>query len=483
MIILGIETSCDETAISIIETEGKIGEDFKLKILANETLSQIELHRKYGGVFPTLAKREHSLNLTPLFIRTINTSGLLKELVNKNHESSLPFEALCEEGNKGEEEGKNNLTTLNFSRSARSSIARQLKSLLAREPEMWQIFEKEILPLEKPKIDVIAVTKGPGLEPALWTGINFAKALSLLWQIPIIPINHMEGHILVSLLKSETKNHESRIMNQEKEGENENEEVRIKNKGGEKENEELGIKNRGGEEKEKKENLTSYNLQPTTHNFPSLALLISGGHTELVLMKDWFKYEIIGKTKDDAVGEAFDKVARILGLPYPGGPEISKLAEKWQKENKKGLGIKLPRPMIHSGDLDFSFSGLKTAVLYTVKKIPTLTDDIKEEIAYEFENAVAETIVSKIEKAVSERDIKSIVVGGGVIANKRLREELKKTAEKLGVEIFIPEISHSTDNALMIATVCGAKISFNKEIMEKNQDLNWSADGNWRVDK
>ncbi len=456
MNILGIETSCDETAISIIETEGKVGENFKLKILANETLSQIELHRKYGGVFPALAKREHSLNLTPLFIRTINASGLLKELVNKNQESRIM----------NQEQNTEDLSTFLATRDPAKREILKLKSLLAREPEMWQMFEKEILPLDKPKIDVIAVTKGPGLEPALWTGINFAKALSLLWQIPIMPINHMEGHILVSLLK--------------KEGENENEEVRIKNEGGEKEDEN---ENKDLSPDVDKAESGSSILMNQNWDFPALALLISGGHTELVLMKDWFKYEIIGKTKDDAVGEAFDKVARILGLPYPGGPEISKLAEKWQKENKKGLGIKLPRPMIHSGDLDFSFSGLKTAVLYTVKKIPDLTDDIKEEISYEFENAVTETIMSKIEKAVSERDIKSIVVGGGVIANKRLREELRKTAEKLGVEIFIPEISHSTDNALMIATVCGAKISFNKEIMEKNQDLNWSADGNWRVDK
>jgi N6-L-threonylcarbamoyladenine synthase len=187
-------------------------------------------------------------------------------------------------------------------------------------------------------------------------------------------------------------------------------------------------------------------------NYPAIALLISGGHTQLVLAERSLKYEIVGNTKDDAIGEAFDKVARILGLPYPGGPEISKLAEKERLEfpNKK-TNYPLPRPMIHSHDLNFSFSGIKTAVLYTVQKIENLTDKIKQEIAREFEDAVVEVIVFKTKKAVEKYNAKTIIIGGGVSANKKIREDFTKLANELDVELMIPEVSASTDNAFMIA--------------------------------
>ena len=189
-------------------------------------------------------------------------------------------------------------------------------------------------------------------------------------------------------------------------------------------------------------------------NFPAIALLISGGHTQLVLIKDNLKYEIIGNTKDDAIGEAFDKVARILGLAYPGGPLISKLAEKERIEFPDKIPpYPLPRPMIHSKDLNFSFSGIKTAVLYTTQKIPVITDSIKQEIAREFEDAVVEVIVTKTKRAVEDYGAQTIIIGGGVSANKKIRNDFTKLAEELNIEFLVPEISASTDNAFMIALV------------------------------
>ena len=186
--------------------------------------------------------------------------------------------------------------------------------------------------------------------------------------------------------------------------------------------------------------------------YPAIAILISGGHTQLVLIKEKLNYEIIGNTKDDAIGEAFDKVARILGLPYPGGPEISKLAEKERLEFPNKIPpFPLPRPMIHSHDLNFSFSGIKTAVLYTVQKIPIMTDEIKQEIAREFEDAVVEVIVKKTKEAVELYGAETIIMGGGVSANKKIRNDFTALAKDLNIEFSVPEISASTDNAFMIA--------------------------------
>lgn len=425
MIILGIETSCDETAISIIETDGKIGKDFQIKVLANEILSQIALHKEYGGVFPMLAKREHSKNLMPLLLKALKESGFLK-LKIKSSKSKI----------------EENLSTYEL---------KNLQTLLGREPELLEQFEKEIPKIEKPPLMAIAVTKGPGLEPALWTGINFAKALSAIWNIPLIPINHMEGHIFAGLLqKCEPliTNHQSLVTD-----------------------------------------VMSYKL--SVISFPVIALLVSGGHTELIEMKDWFDYKILGATRDDAVGEAFDKVARILGLPYPGGPEISNLAEtarlkelrimnyELRKESETEK-IKLPRPMIHSGDFDFSFSGIKTAVLYLVKKLPELTDEIKAEIAREFEDAVVEVLTEKTRRTISETCAQTLIVGGGVAANKLLRKKLTEMAGEEGADIFISEISHSTDNALMIA-VAGAThyANFGKESFDNS---NFKATGGLKID-
>jgi len=315
-----------------------------------------------------MAKREHSKNLIPLLKKTLKESGFLK---SKFKNQNIKFQ----------------------------SQIKKLSKILEREPELLEQFLKFIPTIQKPKIDAIAVTYGPGLEPALWVGLNFAKALSLVWsanrRIPIIPVNHMEGHILSALKK-------------------------------------------GGKE-----------FSIPNSQFPMIALLISGGHTELVLIKKWMDYKIIGETRDDAVGEAFDKVARMLKLPYPGGPQISKLALE-VKSQKLEADFKLPRPMINSDNFDFSFSGLKTAVLYLVQKLGKLTYEMKVAIAKEFQNAVTDVLVTKTMKAVKKYKIKTILVGGGVSANEQIRKTITREAKKENINIYFPEKELSVDNSVMI---------------------------------
>lgn len=250
------------------------------------------------------------------------------------------------------------------------------------------------------KVDAIAVTQGPGLEPALWTGIEFAKKLAKEWNVPLIPVNHMEGHLISSLVKD-----------------------------GKLENVEL----------------------------PVLALLISGGHTEFVLMRDWFQYEIIGKTLDDAVGEAFDKVARMLGLPYPGGPHISKQAAMAREKDLKS-DITLPRSMIGTKTCDVSFSGLKTSALYSLRG-KNLTDDQKAAFAREFEDTVADIFVAKTRRALEETGTSTFVIGGGVAANTFLRTKLQELIQKdfNDIEFRLPELSITGDNAIMIAEAALAR--------------------------
>lgn len=242
--------------------------------------------------------------------------------------------------------------------------------------------------------DAVAVTVGPGLEPALWQGIEFAKRVAAEKNVPLIPANHMEGHLISSLVQK-------------------------------------------GE------------LHGVT--LPVLALLISGGHTEFVVMDEWFNYKKIGETLDDAVGEAFDKVARMLNLPYPGGPHISKHATT-AREKKLQSTIKLPRPMITSGTCDTSFSGLKTAALYALKG-KTLSDDEKAAFAAEFEDAVADVFVAKTRQALIDSDAKTFVIGGGVAANRYIRERLEQLLldEFHDVKLRLPDIAITGDNAIMIA--------------------------------
>lgn len=399
--ILSIETSCDETGISIVEYNKNTNTH---TVLADSLNSQIDIHKEFGGVFPMVAKREHGNNLTGLL-----TSCLSK--IISGDESSTDKE------------------NIDF-------------SLIDREKELTEKLKAELenpdsLLYKIPNIDYIAVTRGPGLEPALWVGLSFVKFLSKLWNIPMLPINHMEGHISSVLMES------------------------------------------------------------GSIDFPTLALLISGGHTELVDVENWGKYNIIGKTRDDAVGEAYDKVARILGLSYPGGPLIAAKAQKLREMftesdiqlQKDKFSIKLPRPMIHSQDLDLSFSGLKTAVLYMVRDLKKITENLPEEtidlIAHEFENSVSEVLISKLNFAnkAHGHKYKNLIVAGGVIANQFLRENLQAWCTKNEINFLKPEKSLATDNAVMIAlaAIVGLQNEYvqiihpnDKEFLEIKPDGDWS---------
>jgi N6-L-threonylcarbamoyladenine synthase len=251
---------------------------------------------------------------------------------------------------------------------------------------------------ERDEFEAVAVTRGPGLEPALWTGITFAEKLAQERSVPLFPINHMEGHLVSSLTQS------------------------------------------GKLEKVA---------------FPVLALLISGGHTEFILMKDWFEYELVGETQDDAVGEAFDKVARMLSLGYPGGPQISKFAAMARKSGWQS-DIVLPRPMIGENSCDMSFSGLKTAALYALRDrggIQALGAEQIAAFAREFEDAVTDVLVSKAKRALESTGAQTFVLGGGVAANTHLRETFAEMIQKEfpEVEFRLPHPSITGDNAIMIA--------------------------------
>lgn len=359
MRILAIETSCDETGISIIEASGSFGPDFSYSVLGNALLSQIETHAPYGGVFPNLARREHERNLVPLFAQALEEAKL-------SIKGATPLDGLDE--------------------------------ILTREQELLPQLKDFLDSHAKPEIDCIAVTHGPGLEPALWVGVNFARALAHAWQLPFVPVNHMEGHIVMSAME------EGKF---------------------------------------------------ASFKFPLLSLLVSGGHTELVLSREPMQYELVGQTRDDAVGEAFDKVARLMDLPYPGGPEIDKLA-RFAREKQLPSTVQLPRPMMDSPDYDFSFSGIKTAVRRLVEECKTrrvLHEEMKMEIAREFEDAVTDVLVAKTIRAVEEYGAHAVLIGGGVSANQYLRERMQDAIQEYGLDtkLLIPLRSLSTDNALMIA--------------------------------
>jgi N6-L-threonylcarbamoyladenine synthase len=374
MKILAIETSCDETAIAILECAGD-EKHTEFTVLGNALISQIDIHKEYGGVFPALAKREHAKNLVPILEAALEEAELLHE------------------------------DTQAMSEDMRAKIS----EILAREPGLSEAFLDFISECEPPAIDAIAVTAGPGLEPALWVGINFARALALAWDKPLIAVNHMEGHIMAALAKE-----------------------------------------------------TRSNLVISEVKMPVLALLISGGHTELVLMKKWLEYELVGQTLDDAVVEAFDKVARMLGMPYPGGPEISRLAEAVREVKpppaaEGGLTsltqFRLPRPMINDATCNFSFSGLKTAVLTLLKKGPYLNEQEKQHMAHEFENAVTEVLWKKTSRALEQTQAQTLVIGGGVSSNTHIRRTFTHSVDTMcpHVSLRIPSASLSTDNAIMIA--------------------------------
>ncbi len=394
-IILGIETSCDETAISLLRSEKK--GDFK--ILSNIISSQIKVHAPFGGVVPSLAKREHQKNLVPVLKLALKEAKLpqAQSVKRKTQNKNLKLKTLEE--------------------------------ILDRD----EILLKKLLPFlknyRKPPIDLISVTYGPGLAPALWPGVNLARALSFYWNIPILPVNHLEAHIIANWLSPTEKR----------------------------------------------------------RLFPAVGLIISGGHTQLILMKNFGRYKLIGETRDDAVGECFDKTARLLGLPYPGGPAIATEATKFhayrqagKTQNEKGK-IRLPRPMISSQDFDFSFSGLKTAVLYLVSDFSKKKISVKKltpQICHEFQETINDVLVSKTIKALKKLKAKSIILGGGVAANQslisRFSQVIKKEAPE--VQFIYPERKFSTDNAAMIALT--ALFNLKKKVVSWK---NLEADANLRL--
>jgi len=262
--------------------------------------------------------------------------------------------------------------------------------------------------LKPEDIDLIAVTEGPGLIGSLLVGINAAKALALAYNKPIVGLNHLAGHIYANQIEGEMK-------------------------------------------------------------FPLLALLVSGGNTELILMKDHFEFEIIGETLDDAVGEAYDKVARVCGLPYPGGPAVDK---------KAALGkpvYDLPRVMMHSNDYNFSFSGLKSAVINLVHNAKQRGEEVDmDNLCASFQEAVIDTLAYKTKKAAEEYGVKQVIIAGGVSANKGLRKRIVETFEGTDVEVSIPPFKYCTDNAAMIA--CAGYYYFKKTGKTRELDINGSAD-------
>ncbi|MFC4181912.1 tRNA (adenosine(37)-N6)-threonylcarbamoyltransferase complex transferase subunit TsaD [Saccharococcus thermophilus] len=305
--VLGIETSCDETAAAVVKN-GK-------EILSNIVASQMESHKRFGGVVPEIASRHHVEQITLVIEEAMNKAGV------------------------------------SFS-----------------------------------QLHAIAVTQGPGLVGALLIGVNAAKALSFAYNIPLVGVHHIAGHIYANRLVTEMK-------------------------------------------------------------FPLLSLVVSGGHTELVYMKEHGKFQVIGETRDDAAGEAYDKVARALNLPYPGGPHIDRLAHEGK------VTIDLPRTWLEEGSYDFSFSGLKSAVLNTLHNAKQRGEEIDaKDMAASFQASVIDVLVTKTIQAAKEYHVRQVLLAGGVAANRGLRAELQKQMAKLdNVELVIPPLSLCTDNAAMIA--------------------------------
>ena len=363
MHILSIETSCDETAVSVVRAIGTFP-DATYEILGNALFSQVDIHREFGGVFPAIAKREHAATIVPMLTKALADAELLCDATH-----TLP-----------------------------DALHESLTEILPREPTLTEALTKFLEAHDVPEIDLIAVTVGPGLEPALWVGVNFAKALATAWDVPVVPVNHMEGHVLASIYDVERDDQLSAI------------------------------------------------------TFPAIALLISGGHTELIAMRTWGEYEKIGETRDDAVGEAFDKVARLMGLPYPGGPEISRLAAEARIKKLPPYKADLPTPMLNSGDLDFSFSGLKTAVRYALEGV-TLSDTERMALARDFEDVVATVLLRKTSDAVARTNAGTLIVGGGVASNRYLRERFNAhfLTEFPDCTVYFPMPGLATDNSVMIA--------------------------------
>lgn len=318
MLILAIETSCDETAAAVVKKDGS-----DVTVLSNVVSSQIELHRQFGGVVPEVAAREHVKAILPVIETALAEAGLEKE-----------------------------------------TAPSQLKA--------------------------IAVATGPGLVTSLIVGVETAKTLAHAWGLPLVAVNHIEGHIYANFIGQ------------------------------------------------------------AAFKLPALVLTVSGGHTNLVLFRGHGALEIVGQTRDDAAGEAFDKAAQLMDLGYPGGPVISKLASEAEGPG----GIELPRPMLDRPGFDFSFSGLKTALLYQLQKDPAWRERVPA-YAAEFQQAVIDVLIGKTLKAARHYQAKTVLLAGGVSANARLRQDLAQATAQAGLAFHLPDLAYTTDNAAMIgAAAC-----------------------------
>ena len=313
MIILGIETSCDETGVSIVKTESN-----SLLILSNVVASSMELHSKTGGIIPEIAAREQIKYILPVLDEALKQASITKE-----------------------------------------------------------------------KVDAIAVTVGPGLIGSLLVGVETARTLSYVWDKPLIPVNHLFGHMYANFLQ---------------------EDEQVKN-----------------------------------IEFPAISLIVSGGHTDLVFMENKTSVKWIAGTRDDAAGEAYDKIGRLLGLSYPAGPVIERLAKSG---NSKAYNF--PRPLLHEPTFDFSFSGLKTAVLRETEKI-RLNDKTIQDLARATQDAIIEVLVEKTMRAIFHYDAKSLLLSGGVAANQTLRDHFIDSCKKQDVNFYVPSRKLCTDNGAMIA--------------------------------
>lgn len=339
MRILGIESSCDETAAAVVEAQfGEQGSTaLRFSALSSIVASQVATHAKTGGVVPEVAARAHLEAIIP-------------------------------------------------------------------------VIQEALHPLQPSDIDAIAVTAGPGLVTSLRVGVETARLLSYAWKKPLVAVNHLEGHIYANWL-DEGKSQRAKVKSEVE--------------------------------------------------FPVLVLIVSGGHTELVLMREHLDYKIIGATRDDAAGEAFDKVAKLLNLAYPGGPAVSKLAETGNAK-----AIQFPRPMIDADNFDFSFAGLKTAVLYHVRERSKGKGQRSKvaDICASFEQAAVDVLVKKTMRAAKKYKVKTVLLGGGVAANLRLRRELEIACQSDHFNYRAPEIKFTGDNATMIA-VAGALHALKKDFL------------------
>lgn len=330
MIILGIETSCDETSAAVIEGEGE-----KIVLKSNVTATSLSIHAKTGGVIPENAAREQIKYILPVIHKALS-------------DAAIQFTDL----------------------------------------------------------DAIALTYGPGLIGSLLVGVETAKTIAFVYDLPIIPVNHMIGHIYANWLIADSQ------LQREK-------------------------------DKPSAISHTPY----AEIEFPAIALVVSGGHTDLLLFNNHKSYKLLGGTRDDAAGEAYDKIGRLLGLPYPAGPMMEKAAKRGNPKK-----FRFPRPLIGSPDYDFSFSGLKTAVLRETQKIKDLDEQTVSDLAFATQDAIVDVLVKKTIKAASKYDAQSVLISGGVAANQSLRDELNVKCQMLNVKFFVPPKNLCTDNAAMIAS-------------------------------